>query len=113
MTHASPAKRSLRNLVVAGGMSLAFPGLHLAWERRRWRRYPFGLDSLHLCIFWLDMAGNSLNLYDRHLHFDLVPHFPRHSTLHAICRVVSDVLRTSAGHRSALGRLHGRPREAD
>jgi hypothetical protein len=54
----------LRNFVVAGGMSLAFPGLHLAWEQRRWRRYPFGLDSLHLCIFWLDMAGNSLNLYD-------------------------------------------------
>jgi hypothetical protein len=65
----------LRNLIVVGGMSLVFPGLHLMWTRRKWRQYPFGLDNLYLSIFWLDMAGNSLNLYDRYLHFDLIPHF--------------------------------------
>jgi hypothetical protein len=65
----------VRNLVVVGGLSLVFPALHLAWRRRPWRRYPFGLDNLYLSVFWLDMAGNSLNLYDRYLHFDLVPHF--------------------------------------
>jgi hypothetical protein len=65
----------LRNLIVVGGMSLVFPGLHLAWKQRKWRRYPFGLDNLYLSIFWLDMAGNSLNLYDRYRYFDAVPHF--------------------------------------
>src|SRR5688572_19584621 len=65
----------VRNLIIVGGMSLVFPGLHMAWKRRRWGAYPFCLDNLYLSIFWLDMAGNSLNLYDRYLHFDLIPHF--------------------------------------
>ncbi len=28
-----------------------------------------------MSIFWLDMAGNSFNLYDRFFYFDLLPHF--------------------------------------
>lgn len=63
----------LRNLIVVGGLSLLFTALHLF--RRRWPRYPWGLDSLYLSIFWLDMAGNSFDLYDRHRDFDLIPHF--------------------------------------
>lgn len=34
------------------------------------------MDSLYLSIFWLDMAGNSFNLYDRFYYFDLIPHLP-------------------------------------
>jgi hypothetical protein len=71
----------IRNLIVAGGLTLLFPVLHAMGKclRRgpavRWQRYPWSLDSLYLSIFWLDMAGNSFNLYDRYTHFDLIPHF--------------------------------------
>lgn len=63
----------VRNLIIVGGMSLLFPALHLL--RRRWRRYPWGDDLLYLSVFWLDMAGNSFDLYDSYKHFDLIPHF--------------------------------------
>jgi len=63
---------SPRNLIFLGGLSLLFPALRLGG---RWRRYPFALDNLYLSIFWLDMAGNSFNLYDTHFYFDLIPHF--------------------------------------
>ncbi len=62
----------VRNLVVVGGLSLLFPGLHLLG--RRWPAYPVWADDLYLSIFWLDMAGNSLDLYDRYSYFDLLPH---------------------------------------
>lgn len=70
----------VRNLIIVGGLSLAFPALYLAGKRwnwgigKRWSHYPWGVDSLYLSIFWLDMAGNSLNLYDRFFYFDLLPH---------------------------------------
>jgi hypothetical protein len=65
----------VRNALVVGGASLVFPALHLLRRPRgRWGRYPFWLDSLYLSIFWLDMAGNSLDLYDRYYYFDLLPH---------------------------------------
>jgi hypothetical protein len=63
----------VRNLVIVGGLSLFFPALHIL--RRRWRGYPFWTDNLWLSLFWLDMAGNSFDLYDRYVHFDLIPHF--------------------------------------
>jgi hypothetical protein len=62
----------VRNLIIVGSLSLLIPMLYL-W-RRRWERYPFWLDNLYLSIFWLDMAGNSFDLYDRYYHFDLIPH---------------------------------------
>ncbi|MGH2470893.1 MAG: hypothetical protein ACRDG6_00610, partial [Candidatus Limnocylindria bacterium] len=52
---------------------LLFPALHVV--RRRWRRYPVWTDDVWLSLFWLDMAGNSFDLYDRYTHFDLIPHF--------------------------------------
>lgn len=63
----------IRNLIIVGGLSLLFPALHVA--RRRWQRYPVWTDNVWLSLFWLDMAGNSFDLYDRYLHFDLIPHF--------------------------------------
>lgn len=63
----------IRNLIIVGGMSLMVPAMHF-W-RRRFRRYAVWTDDLWLSLFWLDMAGNSLDLYDSYLHFDLIPHF--------------------------------------
>lgn len=67
----------IRNLIIVISLSLVFPALHFL--KRRWngstRHYPFWLDNLYLSIFWLDMAGNSFNLYDTHFYFDLIPHF--------------------------------------
>ena len=62
----------VRNLLIVGGLSLLFPALHLF--RRRRARYPWWTDDLWLSLFWLDMAGNSFDLYDRYTHFDLIPH---------------------------------------
>ncbi|HLZ22778.1 MAG TPA: hypothetical protein VKQ30_11705 [Ktedonobacterales bacterium] len=66
----------IRNLLVVGGLGLVFPLLYISSRPRfRWRRYPVWSDTLYLSIFWLDMAGNYLDLYDRYTHFDLIPHF--------------------------------------
>lgn len=67
----------VRNLVIVATLSLLFPVIHRLWPRR-WNRYPAWLDNLYLSIFWLDMAGNSFNLYDTIYYFDLLPHL--HST---------------------------------
>lgn len=74
----------VRNLVIVLSLSLLFPILYF-WKKRwvgsTWLttgKYSFWWDNLYLSIFWLDMAGNSLNLYDSYFYFDLIPHF--HST---------------------------------
>lgn len=63
----------IRNLIIVGGMSMLFPILH--FTRRRWKQYPVWTDVTWLSVFWLDMAGNSFNLYDTYERFDLIPHF--------------------------------------
>jgi hypothetical protein len=65
----------LRNLLIVVSFSLLFPILHKFWPKRPWSAYPVWLDSLYLSLFWLDMAGNSFNLYDTYYYFDLIPHF--------------------------------------
>ena len=62
----------IRNVIIVTSLSAALPAMQV-W-RRRWRRYPYWLDNLYLSIFWLDMLGNSLDLYDRYFYFDLIPH---------------------------------------
>lgn len=62
-----------RNVGILLGFSMLFPILHLVY--RRWRTYPVWYDSLYLSIFWLDMAGNSLDLYNAVEWWDHVPHF--------------------------------------
>lgn len=65
----------IRNLLIVGGLSMLFPALHARKSTRRWKRYPVWEDNLYLSIFWLDMLGNWLDLYDTYLNFDLIPHF--------------------------------------
>jgi hypothetical protein len=36
--------------------------------------YSVAMDNLFLSVLALDLAGNVLDLYDRHRHFDLIPH---------------------------------------
>jgi hypothetical protein len=74
----------IRNLVVVGSLSLLFPALHLRSHGRRWQRYPVWSDNLYLSIFWLDMAGNAFDLYDRYTHFDLIPHLHGSGALAAV-----------------------------
>jgi hypothetical protein len=49
-----------------------------------------GTDNLYLSISALDLAGNYLDLYDRYVAFDLIPHF--HGT-GAATLVTSEILR--------------------
>lgn len=65
----------IRNLLIVGVASLLFPARH--FFRRPWKRYPVWWDALYLSMFWLDMAGNSFDLYERfgEQRFDLIPHF--------------------------------------
>jgi predicted permease len=72
----------VRNLVVVGSLSLLFPVLQF-W-RRQWPRYPVWDDNLYLSIFWFDMVGNSLDLYERLKRFDLVAHFHGAGALTAV-----------------------------
>ena len=74
----------VRNLLVVGSLGHLFPLLYLVRRPRRWRRYPVWSDNLYLSIFWLDMAGNAFNLYDRYTHFDLIPHFHGSGALAAV-----------------------------
>ena len=62
-----------RNVGILLGLSMLFPILHFIY--RRWKRYPFWHDALYLSIFWLDMAGNTLNLYNTVPWWDHIPHF--------------------------------------
>ena len=62
----------IRNLIIVLTMSLLFPFLYFL--KKRWEKYPVWLDNLYLSIFWFDMAGNSLDLYDSYFYFDLFPH---------------------------------------
>jgi len=86
----------IRNLIIVLTFSSLLP-VHARIAAKKWPRYPFWLDDLYLSIFWLDMAGNSFDLYDRFFYFDLVPHF--HST--GALAVVLRALGTS--HLGAIG----------
>jgi len=63
----------VRNLIIVLTFSLLFPFFYFI--KKRWKKYPFWFDNLYLSLFWLDMAGNSFNLYDTYYYFDLFPHF--------------------------------------
>jgi hypothetical protein len=79
---------AVRNVVIVVGFSMLFPFLYLV--SKRWTAYPFGLDNIYLSIFWADMAGNSLNLFDTFQHFDLIPHFYGPAALAIVLRNLVD-----------------------
>jgi hypothetical protein len=62
-----------RNLLILLGFSLVFPVAQLVWKK--WEQYPFWFDNLYLSLFFMDMLGNALNLFERYQNFDLWPHF--------------------------------------
>src|SRR5438067_11169265 len=61
----------VRSLIVAGGLTLLLSILPASGKclnrgpAARWQRYPWSSDSLYLSSFWLDVACNSSNPYDR------------------------------------------------
>lgn len=71
----------IRNLIIVVTFSLLLPFIYWLMKKwsgypfKKWQKYPWWLDNLYLSIFWLDMAGNSFNLYDTYPHFNLIPHF--------------------------------------
>src|SRR5688572_20666478 len=75
--NAGDPRLEVKNLVARNAivLLLAFvlPAVQVA--RRRWERFPVWYDALYLTIFLMDMLGNSLNLFDTHANFDLIPHF--------------------------------------
>lgn len=81
----------IRNLIIVGGLSMVFPALYANKYTRRWKRYPVGVDNIYLSIFWLDMLGNWLDLYDTYLNFDLIPHFHGSGALAAVLRYGFDL----------------------
>lgn len=62
-----------RNLVILFGFAMLFPVLFRL--TKQWKQYPWWFDAGYLSIFFLDMAGNSVNAYNTRPGFDLLPHF--------------------------------------
>ena len=62
-----------RNVGILLGFSMLFPILQ--WGFRRWRRYPWWTDCLYLSVPFIDMLGNTLNLYNTIEWWDHIPHF--------------------------------------
>jgi hypothetical protein len=74
-----------RGLVLVAA-SLVIPALYRFGRRRP---YPIWTDNLYLSVFAVDMGGNLLDLYDRYIYFDLIPH--AHGT-GAVTVVLSELL---------------------
>ncbi len=72
-----------RNLIVVGSLSMAFPVWWLLNKGRK--EYSFLADNTYLSIFLVDMAGNSLNLYDSIKYFDIIAHFHGTGAFAAVC----------------------------
>lgn len=65
-----------RNVLISFGFAMLFP---LFWKffyrKKDWKAYPWWYDDLYLSIYFVDMLGNSLNLYNAWEHWDHIPHF--------------------------------------
>jgi hypothetical protein len=64
---------AVRNALLLGSFSLLLPGLHSISARQE--RFPWTSDAVLLTVPVLDMAGNSLDLYNQYGWFDSVAHF--------------------------------------
>ena len=62
-----------RNVGILFLFSMLFPILQ--WGFRRWKKYPWWSDCLYLSVPFVDMLGNTFNLYNAVEWWDHVPHF--------------------------------------
>jgi len=64
-----------RDVIISFGFAMVFPLFwRLRYRKRQWGEYPWWYDDLYLSIFFVDMLGNSLNLYNLWLEWDHIPH---------------------------------------
>ena len=64
-----------RDVLISFGFAMVFPLFwKLRYRKRHWDEYPWWFDDLYLSIFFVDMLGNSLNLYNTWLEWDHIPH---------------------------------------
>jgi hypothetical protein len=64
-----------RDVIISFGFAMLFPLFwKLRYRKREWREYPWWYDDLYLSIFFVDMLGNSLNVYNAWLEWDHIPH---------------------------------------
>ena len=64
-----------RDVIISFGFAMVFPLFwKLRYRKREWSEYPWWYDDLYLSIFFVDMLGNSLNLYNLWLEWDHIPH---------------------------------------
>lgn len=64
-----------RDVLISFGFAMVFPLFwKLRYRKRQWADYPWWYDDLYLSIFFVDMLGNSLNLYNTWLEWDHIPH---------------------------------------
>lgn len=64
-----------RDVIISFGFAMIFPLFwRLRYRGRAWRAYPWWYDDLYLSIFFVDMLGNALNLYEVWLEWDHIPH---------------------------------------
>jgi hypothetical protein len=65
-----------RDVIISLGFAMVFPLIwKLRYQKKEWSAYPWWYDDLYLSIFFVDMLGNSLNLYNAWEHWDHIPHF--------------------------------------
>jgi hypothetical protein len=65
-----------RDVIISLGFAMVFPLIwKLRYQKKEWGAYPWWYDDLYLSIFFVDMLGNSLNLYNAWEHWDHIPHF--------------------------------------
>ncbi|MEA2662493.1 MAG: hypothetical protein QOH08_2065 [Chloroflexota bacterium] len=65
-----------RDVIISFGFAMVFPAIwKLRYRKKEWSAYPWWYDDLYLSIFFVDMLGNSLNLYNAWEHWDHIPHF--------------------------------------
>jgi hypothetical protein len=94
---------AVRDLVFAGvALSLTIPLARALLKRPR-GAYPWRADSLFLSILVVDMAANSLDLYEQAWRLDLIPHaygpLAAFLALHALgVAILPAMLVVNAGH---------------
>jgi hypothetical protein len=65
-----------RDVLISFGFAMLFPLFwKLRYKKEQWTAYPWWYDDLYLSIFFVDMLGNYLNLYNTWLEWDHIPHF--------------------------------------